>query len=298
MRADEPYGPGNQFFRCTFFWNGSNRTTGSCPGDIGVLSGTYAVYYELINSTGFYKKLLSEYGLDSSWVIFGSSTNDLDCTPEMDKTGCLALHSTYEGYPIKAADSAITVANPKDIMTQAIPNIQNITGSIYNAQINIALGAWPGNTDDLVQSLSMAVFMLAQAVESMQSVVDVADSYEAEKKKEMINDILMGVLLVIPFLGELDAVSDIFVALSRIISIIGDVGLGASTIYAIVEDPSNAPLIIMETLLFGGMTSPEKFSSMGKARRDMSKDSIKGLGPKFVALDDKFQSIVSKCRAA
>lgn len=116
-------------------------------------------------------------------------------------------------------------------------------------------------------------------------MVDVADLYEAEKKKkEMINDILMGVLLVILFLGELDAVSDV-VALSRIISIIGDVGLGASTIYAIVEDPSNALLIIMETLLFSGMTSPDRFALMGKARRDMSRDSIKDLGLKFVALD-------------
>lgn len=76
MRTDEPYGLGNQFFRCTFFENGSNRTTGSCPGDIGILSGTYTVYYELTNSTGFYNTLLSDYGLDSSWVIFGSSKND------------------------------------------------------------------------------------------------------------------------------------------------------------------------------------------------------------------------------
>jgi hypothetical protein len=66
MKADKPYGPGNQFFRCTFFKNGSNRTTGSCPSDIGILSGTYTVYYELTNSTGFYNTLLSEYGIDSS----------------------------------------------------------------------------------------------------------------------------------------------------------------------------------------------------------------------------------------
>jgi hypothetical protein len=297
MRADEPYGPGNQFFQCTYNVNGVNRTTGSCPGDIGILSGTYTVYYDLINSTGFYSTLTSEYGIESSWVVLGPSKNDLDCTPVMDQTGCLALHSTYEGFPVKAPDSAISVANPKDIMTKAMPNIQNVTGSIYLAQINIALGSWPGITDDLVQSLSMAVFMLSQAVDSMQTVIDVADSYEAEKKKEMINDILMGVLLLVPFLGELDAVSDVFVGLSRVISLIGDVGLGASTVYAIVEDPNMAPLIILETLLFGGMRSPDSFSTMGKARRAMSKDDIKGLGSKFAALDEKFQSIVAKCLA-
>lgn len=264
MKADEPYGPGNQFFQCTYNVNGVNRTTGSCqscPGDIGILSGTYTVYYDLINSTGFYSTLTSEYGIESSWVVLSSSKNDLDCTPAMDKTGCLALHSTYEGFPVKAPDSAISVANPKDIMTKAMPNIQNVTGSIYHAQINIALGSWPGNADDLVQSLSMAVFMLSQAVESMQTVVDVADSYEVEKKKEMINDILMGVLLLVPFLGELDAVSDMFVGLSRVISLIGDVGLGASAVYAIVEDPNMAPLIILETLLFSGMRSPDSFAS-------------------------------------
>jgi hypothetical protein len=152
--------------------------------------------------------------------------------------------------------------------------------------------------DDLVQSLSMAVFILNQAVASMQTVVEVADSYEAAKKKEIIGEILMGVLLVVPFLGELDAISDVFVGLSRVISLIGDAGLGASTLYAVVEDPKMAPLTILETLLFAGMSSPDKFSSMGKARRGTSRDDIKAFRPEFAALDEKFQNIVAKCVSA
>ncbi|KAL7661834.1 hypothetical protein ACMYSQ_001205 [Aspergillus niger] len=126
-----------------------------------------------------------------------------------------------------------------------------------------------GTDDDIVQSLSLAVFLLSQAVASMQSVVAVAESYEAAQKKKMINVILMGVLLVVPFMGEFDAVADVFAGLSRIITLIGDAGAGATTVYAIVEDPKMAPLTILETLLLGGMRDPQEFSTMGAARRGM-----------------------------
>ncbi|KAJ6029918.1 carbohydrate-binding module family 24 protein [Penicillium canescens] len=297
MRVEAPYGPGNQFFRCTYNHIGRNSTTGSCPGDIGIISGTYTVYYELVDEEGFYDKLSADYGIDASWVQLGTSTFDETCTPVMDKIGCDPVHSKYIGIPVKAADSAITVTNPKDIMTQALPNLQNLTATISVAKIELALGSWLGGTDDLVQSISMAVFMLSQAVTNMQEVVEVADSYEATKKKELINNILMGVLLVVPFLGEVDLVADAFVGLSRIITLIGDAAVGATTIYAIVEDPKMAPLMILETLLFSGMRNPDEFSAMGTARRGMSKENIKSLGSGIAALDNQFQGIVAKCLA-
>jgi hypothetical protein len=294
MRVEAPYGPGNQFFRCTYNHIGRNSTTGSCPGDIGIISGTYTVYYELVDEEGFYDKLSADYGIDASWVQLGTSTFDETCTPVMDKIGCDPVHSKYIGFPVKAADSVITVTNPKDIMTQALPNLQNLTATISMAKIELALGSWLSGTDDLVQSISMAVFMLSQAVTNMQEVVEVADSYEATKKKELINNILIGVLLVMPFLGEVDLVADAFVGLSRIITLIGDAAVGATTIYAIVEDPKIAPLMILETLLFSGIRNPDKFSAMGIARRGMSKENIKSLGSGIAALDNQFQGIVAK----
>ncbi|OJK04633.1 carbohydrate-binding module family 24 protein [Aspergillus aculeatus ATCC 16872] len=295
MSTDAPYGPGNAYFQCTYSQNGRNHTTGSCPGDIGIDTGTFTVYYQLVDAEGFYGNLSADYGIDQSWVQFGTQELDEPCTPAMYKTGCAAIHRTYAGFPVKAADSAITVANPKEIMVQALPNVQNLTATISVAKIELALGSWLGTTDDLVQSLSLAVFMLSQAVASMQAVVATADSYEAAKKKEMINEILMGVLLVVPFLGELEAVADVFAGLSRIITMIGDVGIGATTVYAIVDNPKMAPLTILETLLLGGMRDPNEFATMGSVRRAMTKDEIKSLGTEIEALDDQFQSIVAKC---
>ncbi|GKZ33830.1 hypothetical protein AbraIFM66950_003914 [Aspergillus brasiliensis] len=295
MSTDTPYGPGNAYFQCTYSQNGRNHTRGSCPGDIGIDTGTFTVYYDLVDAEGFYGNLSADYGIDKTWVELGKQEHKESCTPQMFKNGCAAFDRTYIGFPVKAADSAITVANPKDIMTQALPNIQNLTDTITTAKIEIALGSWMGTDDDIVQSLSLAVFLLSQAVASMQSVVAVADSYEAAQKKKMINEILMAVLLVVPFVGELEAVTDVFAGLSRIITLIGDVGAGATTVYAIVEDPKMAPLTILETLLLGGMRDPQEFSTMGAARRAMSKDDIKGLGSEIEALDDQFQSIVAKC---
>lgn len=36
MSSDKPYGPGNQFFRCTYSQFGRNDTPTSCPSDIGI----------------------------------------------------------------------------------------------------------------------------------------------------------------------------------------------------------------------------------------------------------------------
>ncbi|TPR02302.1 alpha/beta hydrolase fold family protein [Aspergillus niger] len=214
MRTGTPYGPGNAYFQCTYSQNGRNHTRGSCPGDIGIDTGTFTVYYDLVDAEGFYGNLSANYAL---------------------------------------------------------------TDTITTAKIEIALGSWMGTDDDIVQSLSLAVFLLSQAVASMQSVVAVAESYEAAQKKKMINVILMGVLLVVPFMGEFDAVADVFAGLSRIITLIGDAGAGATTVYAIVEDPKMAPLTILETLLLGGMRDPQEFSTMGAARRGMRDDDFKML---------------------
>jgi hypothetical protein len=73
-----------------------------------------------------------------------------------------------------------------------------------------------------------------------------------------------------------------------VIKLIGDAAVGATTIYAIVEDPKMAPLAIMETRLFSGMRNPDEFSVMGTARRGMSKEDIKSLGSGIAALDNQF----------
>ncbi|PTU19048.1 hypothetical protein P175DRAFT_0511437 [Aspergillus ochraceoroseus IBT 24754] len=230
ISSDAPYGPGNQFFQCTYSYNSGDSSTGSCPGDIGIDSGTF--------TNGFYSNLSAGYGIDRDW---------------------------------------------------------NLTATISTAKIDLALGSWLGTTDDVVQSLSMAVFLLSQAVANMQAVVAITNSYEAAKKKQMINKILIGVLLLVPFLGELDAVADTLVGLARIIRMIGDAGVGATTIYNIVQDPKMVPLTIMETLLASGMRDQDSFSTMGAARRAMSKNDMAELGSEIKALDDQFQGIVSKC---
>ncbi|KAJ5985838.1 hypothetical protein N7522_013034 [Penicillium canescens] len=74
----------------------------------------------------------------------------------------------------------------------------------------------------------------------MHEVVEVAESYEVTKK-ELINNILIGVLLIVPFLGEVDLVADALVGLSRVITLTSDAAVGAITIYANVEDPKMAP---------------------------------------------------------
>ncbi|RAL06774.1 uncharacterized protein BO97DRAFT_419149 [Aspergillus homomorphus CBS 101889] len=172
---------------------------------------TFTVYYQLVDVEGFYSDLLADYGIDQSWVQFGTQELDEPCTPAIYKTGCVVIHCIYAGFLVKAADSAITVANPKKIM--------------------------------------------------------------AVKKKEMINKILMGVLLIVSFLGELEAVADVFVGLSRIIMMISDVGIGVIMVYVIVDNPKMALLTILEILLLGGIYDLNEFAIMGSLLVNLFKSS-------------------------
>ncbi|KAJ5936332.1 carbohydrate-binding module family 24 protein [Penicillium verhagenii] len=191
MSPDEPLGPGNQFFECTYSRLGVNNTPTFCPADIGIDAETYSVFYTLLDADGFYGNRTEIYGIDKAWVQFGEDPFDTTCTGQSLQNACEPLHRTYEGFPVKAPDSDITVTNPKDIMKTAMPNIQNLTQTMSIAKMELALGSWMGATDDVVQSISMAIFLLSQAVMNMQNVVITADAYNAEKKKELINDILM-----------------------------------------------------------------------------------------------------------
>ncbi|PYH90291.1 hypothetical protein BO71DRAFT_487248 [Aspergillus ellipticus CBS 707.79] len=288
----EPAGAGNAYFSCTPQIYEVNRTTTSCPWYED--SGTFTVYYELTNATGEWTMLADEYGIEESWVRFGTSELDERCTPEMYKNGCLSLDATSIGVPLKADDVVIT--DPRDIIADALPNLENLKEGILAAQIDMMLlGSWPGYSDDIIQTYSLAVTLLMQAVSSMQEVVQIGEVEEEAKKKELIEDILMAVLLVVPFLGDVDAISDTFTGLARIITLVGDVSTAAYTVYSIVEDPDDAIATIFETLLLGGLRTPEEYESMTAARREMSGDAITALGSVFKEKNTQIEDMLMSC---
>ncbi|PWY81089.1 hypothetical protein BO83DRAFT_169771 [Aspergillus eucalypticola CBS 122712] len=94
-------------------------------------------------------------------------------------------------------------------MMQALPNIQSLANTITTDNIEIALGSRIGTDNDIVHSLSLEV-----------------------RKKKMINELLMAVLLAVRFVGGHCRCLCGTVLNS---TFIGDAGAGATTVYAIVE---------------------------------------------------------------
>lgn len=79
--------PGQAFFSCTLNVNGKNTSVEACP--IVDVKGDYDVYYTLTNSTGFYDALENIYGIDPTWIEFGSIKSEFcdDVNPE--NSGCV-----------------------------------------------------------------------------------------------------------------------------------------------------------------------------------------------------------------
>jgi glucan 1,3-beta-glucosidase len=85
-------------------------------------------------------------------VSFPSSSIDASCIPASLATGhgsCFQSTITNIGMPSMA--SGITVGNPKDVVTAAMPNVDILATTILARQVELITGAWWGPTDDIIQ---------------------------------------------------------------------------------------------------------------------------------------------------
>ncbi|GFF70683.1 hypothetical protein IFM62136_07895 [Aspergillus lentulus] len=189
---------------------------------------------------------------------------------------------------------AIHLSHPKDIITKALFGIRSLNTTIALTQLEINAGTWTGVLDDVIQTISTTVFLVQQAIDSMKNVVKIADDFDDEKEKRLVETILGVVLLVLPFVGELDYFTESMIVLGRMLRLATDVGLG-TTIYSVVEDPSLAPFTIL-TALMGCARTPETFETTVAARRKMTDEDIEALGPVFKNNNMNYQSVAGQCR--
>ncbi|RLL93056.1 hypothetical protein CFD26_100639 [Aspergillus turcosus] len=283
-------GAGNAFFECTPQVNGVNGSTTSCPWSED--SGTFTVYYELSNATGWWT-MLEENGIQESWVKFGTTEDRETCSPYQDKIGCLSYDSTFIGIPLKSDN--VDVTDPGTIITNALPQLDNLQSNILAAQLQTIVGAWPGYSDEIVQSISLSVELLMQAVSSMQTVMEIGKEQQDLDKKKLVDEILMAVFLVVPFLGEIDIIGDAFAGLARLMTLIGDVSVAGYTVYSIADNPDEALPIIFETLLLAGRRTPDEFGTMAASRRKITDETISSLGSVFEHQNTVIHNMVQDC---
>ncbi|KAK5044722.1 hypothetical protein LTR84_010496 [Exophiala bonariae] len=199
----------------------------------------------------FYKSLEQNFGLNESDLIFGEHQQEA-CTTCHEPNGDLACcPHVYKmrNWPMLRSD--YVVMNPKSWVDQQLPSLVVNLESLKDAIVDIDHGTYVGNIDELIDAYKCVVAGLERTKNSMEVVKDVAAAIAADerrKKEELILQILLGVLTLLPFLGQATAALTGVSVLARLASIIGGLGGTAVTVVQIVNNPELLLQTIFESM--------------------------------------------------
>ncbi|KAI9700939.1 MAG: hypothetical protein M1820_006584 [Bogoriella megaspora] len=273
-----------------------------CPPDFSKRMGPepwqQSVYWTLNADAAdnFYADLLENTGIAKDKIDFETYGFEPGCPPSADPGDeCFGIGYDY-GMATPVGYGAGDVTNPKDLVQKALDNSNNLSGQIAGAMFNLKIGWYYGDTFELVDSLSIPVLMIAQAVDSMGEVESVADKIDEEKRKAIILAFIGAILFFIPIVGEVAGAVAETADIAAIIGVIGTVGNAAFDIYTIVDDPSNAPLAIFSLILAPlALTDLAVITKAATFRRVMKDSDIAALGGKLADRMGTIKKITGTC---
>jgi hypothetical protein len=145
--------------------------------------------------------------------------------------------------------------------------------------------------------VSVPIFLIANAVEDMDRVEEIADKIDEEKKKALILAFIGAILFFIPIAGEvLGSVVEIgdMAAIITLVSVAGDVATG---VYSIVDDPQNPLLGIMQIILTPlALANRGQVAKAASIRRGMSEDDVLRLGGKIATRLGTIKKVAAACK--
>lgn len=275
---------------------GYANVTTDCPSSIPdptydtLQTGINTIHYVCTDSDAFFAEIESLYGIISSWIEFGNLLVQVDAGCEGSSSPCTG-NIYYTGFPM-ATD--FEIPNPKDMISSALTNLTMINDMLADAYGNMDMFLWAANESAPVDGSSLATSMTYYAVQQMAKVAAEGSAIQAAEQREMILNFVIGVLFLLPAIGEAIDSADLAM-LGRMVTLTGDVGNVGVAIYGVVEDPKSA-IIAIFALLVAGRGDPESAMEDAKlARRDMSAEDIAKLGAEVKAYLDKFDSLKVSC---
>jgi glucan 1,3-beta-glucosidase len=149
--------------------------------------------------------------------------------------------------------------------------------------MDISSGTWNNGTGDVVEVLSMPVFMISQALQAMTTVKQIGEKEKKEKKIALILEILGIVFAFLPFLDELGPALEIADGAFEVVAAAGNVGLA---IQGIVADPASAPMEILSAITLGKTKTTDDFADLAAAKRAISPDDLSNIGTDFKKSED------------
>ncbi|GLI79232.1 glucan endo-1,3-alpha-glucosidase agn1 [Penicillium ochrochloron] len=300
------WGEGMNYFDCAFS-DGNDYPCGEAnnrtDSDNDFAPNGDATRLTLTDPDGWSAKLTDE-GIDSSYVEFGDYTRT-QYYPSI--RGMREYNYKFNNFPIK--NESMVVPNPKDIVSQAIPNMPDLRNQMKATLLDIMLGQWiNGSTSNAAEAYSSPVFMLMQGVDGMAQAKQIGEDekklqdQEAEaKKRDFILTIISVVLIFVPVIGEEAAAAAGLATLARSCAIAGEAGNAGLAIYDTVQNPQSAFVNIIGSLI--GVGSVAKVTRDGpgldavaRIRQGMKATEISDLGKIFKSNSDTMDTIMKVCR--
>lgn len=291
----EDGGPGNKYFDCTmndFIRNVSTRT---CPFDLYSLGGHYLLYFELKHDMkdAFYGDLLKNYGIEESWVKFGTDDLSDKCRPSL---ACQPGRRIWYGVPMMADD--IQVPNPRSIVNGSQINIDQLQLDIAATYFDLLWLQWDGQVYEPAQVYAYPVAMIRQAVSSMKKVKEIGETEKEAEQKNLIITILFAVLTIVPFIGEAAAAAAGLANVARVLTLIGEAANAATALYDVIDNPESGFMNLFASLLGAAAftRNGESISKISKVRRELADAGVPAkLGKILEADTKKIKNIVQEC---
>lgn len=293
----------NEYFDCTSVVmnpytrapdSDADNKTSDCPSDPKD-TGYAEFYWKAKDKPKFEADVLKSAGISSDWLIY-----DIDGThcKHDQLTGVNHCGGSINmGMP--ALGEGFKIDNPKDVISQRLPNITTFQEHLDFISILSANDAYGDSTSDVVDGASMLALMVSQSVTSMSQVSKVGEEYKEDWTKEVVLLFVTAFLLVIPGLGEIAEGADL-PALGATLRIIGEAGNGGLAAYDIVNSKDGGPAAIFLALLGGigaldMIRAPSYFGKAAKARNGMSAAHIATLGPEVKGGMAQIDKLKAKC---
>ncbi|KAK3330048.1 killer toxin alpha/beta [Apodospora peruviana] len=227
----------------------------------------------------FWKDILKETGIDQKDIAFKDINKWGDCNGRHDN----CKDEEWDlSFPQPNGYTKEDVSNPKEVAQKGLENTIDFVPQMEDAIDALAVDSYDADPYELVDAVALPIFMIADAVDQMAKVVEVADDIIEKERKAIIFAFLSAILFFIPIAGEILGTVAAMANIGRIIALLGELANVANDIATIVTDPDNAPLAIM-SLLTGPLAIADA-AKIGKAaniRRGMKGDDVVKLGGKI-----------------
>ena len=251
------------------------------------------------NADQFWADLLTNTGIPQNKISFENYDRGNECTSNSKPDDACWGSGMDFGMPTPNGYGVNDVTNPKDMVQKALANAQGLASQLSDVRTSLELNCYEGNGFELVDSVSMPVLMIAEAVDNMATVDSVADQIDEAQRKAIILGFIGAILFFVPLAGEMLGAVTEMADVASIISILGTVGNAAMDVYTIVADPSNAPLAIFDLIMAPlALADFVQITKAANIRRGMSDDDILKLGGRMSTRMKTIRKVTGKCHEA